>query len=532
MTASGSSIVLRPYQQEAVKAVSERFHAGDTATLLVVCTGAGKTTIFGRIARYYTDAGMRVLVLAHREELIAQAAARLSAMCGVEASVEKAEREYDFESPLCVASVQTLQGERLARIPKGWFDLTIIDEAHHSVAESYANVIAATVGFTGRLLGVTATADRADKKGLSEVYDSIAYEYPLERAVAEGYLCPIEARCIPLSIDLRKVKVSHGDYQASGLGSALEPYLDEIAAAMAEHCAGRKTVCFLPLVSTAERMADALNRAGLSAVAASGYDDSATRARKKEAFERGEYDVLCNSMLYSEGWDCPPVDCIAVLRPTKSRGLFTQMVGRGTRLSPETGKKNLLLLDFLWMTDKHDLCRPATLLGKSGRTAELMEGQSGDLMELAEQAERDVVAEREAALARELEASRRKKAKLVNPLQYATSIMELDLVDYSPTFAWEGEKPSEKQLAAIERFGVDASAIATKGEACQYMDALTRRADLGLATPKQIACLERRGFMHVGTWSKRAASAMIARLASGGWRTPRGIDPKTYEPER
>jgi hypothetical protein len=209
-----------------------------------------------------------------------------------------------------------------------------------------------------------------------------------------------------------------------------------------------------------------------------------------------------------------------------------QMVGRGTRLSPETGKKNLLLLDFLWMTDKHDLCRPATLLGKSGRTAELMDGQSGDLMELAEQAERDVVAEREAALARELEASRRKKAKLVNPLQYATSIMELDLVDYSPTFAWEGEKPSEKQLAAIERFGVDASAIATKGEACQYMDALTRRADLGLATPKQIACLERRGFMHVGTWSKKAASAMIARLASGGWRTPRGIDPKTYEPER
>ena len=532
------AVKLRGYQEEAVAAVRDEWAAGRRSTLLVCATGTGKTTMFGEVARRTIDKGNPVLVLAHREELIEQAAGRLSAMCGCNASIEKAERRYDGESPLCIASVQTLQRDRLERFPLEEFPAIIIDEAHHSVAESYRRIIDRHREGGGFLLGVTATADRADKRGLAEVYDSIAYEYPLARAVSEGYLCRIRAKCMPLEIDIRDVKVSHGDYQLDDLGNALDPYLPAIAKTMATECAGRKTVCFLPLVSTAERMADELNAAGLRAVAVSGYDTPDDRRGKTAAFERGNYDVLCNAMLLTEGWDCPSVDCVMVLRPTKSRPLYTQMVGRGTRLAD--GKDHLLLLDFLWMTERHDLCRPASLLGKepgvSATMEEVLESKGYDpdaidLFELAEQCERDAVAEREASLARELEKMRRRKKKLVDPLQFAMSIQDLDLAGYVPTFSWEFEEPTDGQRRAIDRFGVDSDGVTTKGYASKLLDALTRRVDNGLATPKQVRCLERFGFKHVGTWSFDAANDMIGRFAAVSWKPWRvNVDPETYDP--
>lgn len=526
-------VQLRKYQEDAVEAVRDRYAHGDKATLIVMATGTGKTSVFSDIARRTVDNGGHVLMLAHREELINQAAERVALMCGCEAGIEKAERHYDYESPICVASVQSLQGGRLDALRKGWFNLTIIDEAHHSVAPTYRNIIDHVGGY---LLGVTATADRADRQGLAQVYDSIAYEYPLARAVAEGYLSPIKAKCIPLKMDLRNVKVSHGDFQANDLGNALDPYLDDIAKVMVTECAGRRTVCFLPLVSTAEKMADSLNAVGMSAVCVSGYDASDVRKAKLEAFERGEYDVMTNALLLTEGWDCPSVDCIVMLRPTKSRSMYAQAVGRGTRLSPETGKKELLLLDFLWMTEKHDLCRPASLLGKeeqvSARMTELLEGSEGceDLMELAEHAETDVIRQREDALAKELARMRKKKGKLVDPLQFAMSIQDLDLIDYKPTFAWQCDRPTEKQLSAIEKFGVASDGVTSKGQAKVLLDALCQRADSGLATAKQVRKLESYGFVHVGTWSKEQASRMMSRIAANRWMVPRNIVPAAYVP--
>ena len=523
-------VALRPYQQEAVEAVRQRYIEGDRATLLVMATGTGKTTVFGDIARRTIAKGNGVLVVAHRDELIRQAATRLESMCGVPAGIEKASERYNFTTPLCVASVQTLQGERLERM-RGRFGLVIVDEAHHSVAASYRRIID---GCDAHLLGVTATADRADRRGLAEVYDSIAYEYQLARAVKDGYLVPIRAKCLPLQVDLTQVKESHGDYQVGSLGDALEPYLGEIARVMAVECAGKKTVVFLPLVATAERMADELNAAGLRAVAASGYDDAATRRAKREAFERGDIDVLCNSMLYTEGWDCPAVDCVVVLRPTRSRALYSQMVGRGTRLSP--GKTHLTLLDFLWMTERHDLCRPASLLGVEPRTAQIVQeraesGDEYDVMDAAEEAERSVAQEREAALARELEQMRARKKKFVDPLQFAASIMDADLIDYRPTFGWELKAPTENQRQTIEKFGIDASSIESFGQASAIIDACIRRADANLATAKQIRCLERFGFKHVALWPFDEASKMISRIARIGWSgVPRGVDPATYAP--
>jgi superfamily II DNA or RNA helicase len=532
-------VALRGYQEKAVEAVRAEWSNGNRATLLVLATGTGKTVIFSDIARRTAEKGNGVLVLAHRGELIDQAAEKLEAACGGTVAVEKAESHWydeDPDSALCVASVQTLQGGRLDAFPLGDYRVLIVDEAHHAVSESYRRIIDRHMENGGFLLGVTATADRADKRGLAEVFDSIAFEYPLARAVADGYLAPIRAKCLPLSIDISSVKVSHGDYQANELGSALDPYLPEIAKQMAVECAGRKTVCFLPLVATAERMAEELNAAGLRAVAASGYDSAKDRADKKDAFERGDYDVLCNSMLYTEGWDCPEVDCIVVLRPTKSRSLYAQMVGRGTRLAD--GKDHLLLLDFLWMCEKHDLARPASLLGKEPKVAQKMtekleEGGEWELEELADTAEKDVIAEREAALAAELEKMRRRKKKFVDPLQFATSIQDLDLVDYVPTFIWECKEPTDKQRAAIEKFGVDASGIESAGQASALLDALCKRADSHLATPKQIRCLEKYGFKHVGTWAFEDASKMISRIAAVDWKLWRlNVDPATYDPRR
>jgi len=537
-------VKLRGYQEQATDAVRDEWASGHKSTLLVLATGTGKTVIFSDIARRTIENGNNVLVLAHRGELIDQAAGKLAQMCGMPVEIEKAEQHYgDVASrvggslPICVASVQTLQGDRLDAFPLESFKLIIVDEAHHAVADSYRRIIDRHKDAGGYLLGVTATADRADRRGLSEVFNSIAYEYPLAQAVADGYLVPITAKCIPLKIDLRAVKVSHGDYQANDLGNALDPYLPEIAKVMADECDGRKTVCFLPLVATAEKMAHELNKSGLRAIAVSGYDTQEERELRKRMFHDGEYDVLCNSMLFTEGWDEPAVDCVTVLRPTKSRSLYCQMVGRGTRLSP--GKDHLLLLDFLWMTEKHDLARPASLLGKEPRVAQIMaekleDGDEWDLELLAEESENDAKREREEALARELEKQRKKKKKLVDPLQFAASIQDLDLENYVPTMLWEYGDMTERQKTTIERFGVDPDGIETAGQASAFIDALMRRADNGLATAKQIRCLERHGFKNVGTWPFEAANTMIAKLAACGWQAWRlrklGIKPETYNP--
>lgn len=241
-------------------------------------------------------------------------------------------------------------------------------------------------------------------------------------------------------------------------------------------------------------------------------------------------------MLLTEGWDCPAVDCVIVLRPTRVRSLYQQMVGRGMRLSPETGKKELLLLDFLWMTERHDLCKPSALIAKDEDVAaridkKMQDKESGiDLIEAEEESETEIVQEREEALARELEAMRRKKQKLVDPIQYAFSIAADDLADYEPTFAWEMAPASSKQLEYLEKHGIYPESVTCAGMASLLIEKLKNRQIEGLATPKQIRFLERYGFLHVGLWMFEAASKMITRISNNNWYLPRGIDPKSYQP--
>ena len=524
---------LRPYQQQARERIHAEWENGHTRTLLVLPTGTGKTIVFASVAADQVRAGDRVLILAHRGELLEQAADKLQRSTGLVSAVEKADATcLNTWFRVVVGSVQTLQRTaRLERFSHDYFGTIIIDEAHHAITDGYRRIL--DYFGSAKVLGVTATPDRGDMRNLGEVFDSLAFEYKLTDAIKEGYLCRIMAQTIPLKLDISSVTMSGGDYAVGDLGTALDPYLEQIAAEMAQRCKGRKTVVFLPLIKTSQKFRDLLNSHGFRAAEVNGQ--STDRKEVLADFDAGKYNVLCNSMLLTEGWDCPSVDCVVVLRPTKVRSLYSQMVGRGTRLSP--GKTDLLLLDFLWMTDKHELCRPADLVCEDRAVARQMTenlAQTGcpeDIEKAAVQASEDVVAQREEALAKQLEEQRRKKAKLVDPLQYEMSIQAEDLAGYVPAFGWEAGPPTEQQAAALEKLGILPDAVESAGKASLLLDRLHKRRDEGLTTPKQIRCLEKYGFQHVGRWSFEQAKHMIDRIAASGWRgVPKGVTPSTYTP--
>lgn len=527
---------LRPYQEEARTAVREEWAKGVKRTLLVLPTGCGKTIVFAKITEDCVRNGDRVLILAHRGELLEQAADKIKKSTGLGCATEKAEKTcLGSWFRIVVGSVQTLMREkRLGQFPSDYFNTIIIDEAHHSISDSYQNVLKHFE--QARVLGVTATPDRGDMQNLGEVFDSLAYEYTLPKAIKQGYLSPIKALTLPLKLDLSQVGIQSGDFKAGDIATALDPFLYQIADEMETYCKDRKTVVFLPLVKTSQKFRDILCEKGFRAAEVNG--ESKDRAEILEDFERDRYNVLCNSMLLTEGWDCPSVDCIVVLRPTKVRSLYSQMVGRGTRLCP--GKDHLLLLDFLWHTERHELCHPADLICTNKEVAQKMtenlEEAAGcpvDIEEAEKTAAEDVVAQREEALAKQLAEMKHRKKKLVDPLQFEMSIQAEDLAGYVPAFGWEMAPPSEKQKATLEKLGILPDEIDNAGKAAKLLERLNMRRMEGLSTPKQIRCLEKYGFQHVGTWSFDAAKNMIDRIAAAGWRgAPNGIIPHEYVPEK
>lgn len=524
---------LRDYQESARQSIQSEWEKGIQKTLLVLPTGTGKTIVFSKVIEDRVKQGERVLVLAHRGELLDQAADKLEKSTGLKTATEKAE-ETSVNSwfRVVVGSVQTLMREkRLKRFSKDFFDTIIIDEAHHSISDSYQRVL--NYFEDANVLGVTATPDRGDMKNLGSYYESLAFEYTLPKAIKQGYLAPIKALTIPLQLDLSQVGQTAGDFSAGQLGSALDPYLESIADEMVKVAMDRKSVVFLPLVATSQKFKDILNEKGFRAAEVNG--ESKDRAEILEDFENNKYNVLCNSMLLTEGWDSPAVDCVVVLRPTRVRSLYSQMVGRGTRLFE--GKTELLLLDFLWHTERHELCHPAHLIAENDEVANAMTkrieeaGIPLDLEMVEESAAEDVVEQREEALAQLLADMKKRKRKLVDPLQFEMSIQSEDLSSYVPSFGWEMEPPSDKQVNQLEKLGILPDEIDNAGKATKILDRLDRRRQEGLTTPKQIRFLEQRGFQHVGNWPFDNAKKMIDRIAANGWRNPPGIKPNEYVPE-
>ena len=492
-----SKFDLRPYQREAVDAIVDHWNEWKRE-LLVLPTGCGKTVVFNTVANGRPG---RTLILAHRDELIEQARNKFNAMFGEMPGKIKAQ-ENEIRR-VTVGSVQTM----CRRDYSGQFDTVIVDEAHHAVSPSYQTLLQQFPD--ARVLGVTATPDRGDKKSLARYFDGIAYEYQLKTAIKEGYLCEIMAKTIPLQIDLNAVKVSLGDFEVGSIAATLEPYLPQIARAIQENASARKTVVFCPLVSIAQELA------GMIPGARKVNGNSPDRKETLEWFDKaGRGAVLCNAMLLTEGWDCPSCDCVVVLRPTKIRSLYCQMIGRGTRLFP--GKDNLLILDFLWLSHKHNLCRPASLVSENDvdidEIVTMSEDEEINLLDAVSDAEEA----RRQALAAELEKQARKKSKLVNPLELFSLIDDIGLADYEPTFKWEEADATDKQVAALQKFGIDAEGI-TKGYACAILDRVIGRSKQNLATVKQIKTLQRFGYTATD-WSFEQANKKLSALAAVGWK--------------
>lgn len=507
---TGIGFELRSYQKAADEEIEKGWKRFQRQ-FAVLPTGTGKTVLFSAVTLRHVKRGQKVLILAHTDELLVQAADKLYRSTGLESAREKAEDYAHPSDMVVVSSIQTLsKPRRLSGWARDHFGLIIVDECHRALAKSYQTIFEHFE--TARVLGVTATPDRGDKRCLSQFFENVAYTYGLLDAVMEGYLVPLVARTIPLKIDLRGVRTertSNGsDYSRSEVGHRIAPFLCEIAKQIRVEAPERRTMIFMPGIETSRMMAEALRAEGFAADFVSG--ECRDRKEKVTRFIRGETQVLCNAQLLTEGFDCPEVDCVVVLRATKIRSLYCQMVGRGTRplegvihglktreerlnAIAKSAKPNLLILDFLWLTEKLDLVRPVHLVAKNQRVADMMlekaadSGANGDLLTLQEDAERDLLAR----LAEEVRKNSKKKRRTIDPLAFSVSVKDSDLIDYEPSSRWEAMPPTDTQLRFLEKEGVDISKVQYRGYAQRLIAKIDARNAQGLCSLKQMTFLEK-----------------------------------------
>ena len=499
--------MIRPYQEEAIRDTCRALMEFDRV-LLVMATGGGKTVIAGELVKAFVGIGP-ILFLADATTLVDQAADKLAKWSGVAASVEMADQHAMPGARLVVATTQSI-ARRLAKWPRGYFRLVVVDEAHRNTLGQQA---AGVLGHfsEAQVIGLTATPFRSDKQQLGTFYQSIPVEIGLVRLIREGWLAPIKVKCVPCPVSLKAVRTTAGDYNERDLGDAVAPHITELAKILAMHAPTRRTVVFTPLIETAKAFAEAACALGLKAGYASGTDRDGVAA-----FQRGEINVIANSALLTTGWDEPSVDCVFIIRPTKSHSLFSQMVGRGTRLHP--GKKDLLLLDPLFLSDDLSLIRPARLVAhtkeeSAGVTEQLGTGEEVDLLE----AEKRATVDREESMRRRAEEVAKRKAKEFDAVEFALAIADEQLANYEPTTAWEKLPPTDGQIRALVNCGFSAEQITCKGFAHRLLDILSQRRDEQRCTPKQLRWLLKLGYKgNVREATFEEASAFLDRRFSKG----------------
>jgi len=382
MSHTAGPILLRDYQKACLEAILIRYKAGIRRQLVCLPTGTGKTIIFSQFPAFF---GMkkRMLVLAHREELLHHAREKvLHANPALRVDIEQAFRQAGGSSDVVVASVQTLgrkHSSRLSRLNPDEFYLVVVDEAHHAAAPSYRRILEHFGIFdrnTAKLLvGFTATPKRGDSIGLDSVFEEIPFSRSLAEMVQSGHLAPLAAFRVETAVDLSGVRTQHGDFMASQLSRAVNvrERNDLVVRLYKEHLKGRRTLCFCVDVNHTEALAQEFNRNGIPAAAVTGQTPTEQRAAALADFKSGVREVLTNCMVLTEGYDESSVSGILLARPTKSALLYTQMIGRGTRLHP--GKENVVIIDVVDVTKQHKLVNLATLFGLpprfnlAGRTA-------------------------------------------------------------------------------------------------------------------------------------------------------------------
>lgn len=521
---------LRDYQLEAVGAVEKEFNEC-RGTLVILPTGAGKTQVACELIRRNSG---RCLFLAHRDELIQQASKRIEQFTGTWPDIEQSSIKADRTGyNHVVASIQTLsRKKRLERFDPDEFDLIVIDEVHHATATTYRRIIDY---FNGKILGITATPDRLDKASLGQVVDSVAYRYIINDAISDGWLCNVVTRIVRVSsMDFSGVRIRAGDLDQSELDKimALEENLHAVAKPTVECAGDRKTIVFTTSVAHAERLAEIIDRyAGKkSAFVVHGETPKESRRKLLNEFHRGEWQFFVNVQIATEGYDEPGVSCISVARPTKSRALYSQMIGRGLRggrQCPVDGKQDCLILDFTGNSGKHDLASAVDALGGNASPKEIERAKkiiekSNKPESIDEAIEK---AKNEFERARELsEKSKQRRKDIVGEVSYQVSDLNPFAVfkvkrDYL-TEKYGMAPATERQVAAIHKWmgkhAKKAPRNLSKHEASKMLQKFADRREKGLATYPQVVCLTRKG-VDASNWSFHQASSAISWFASNGW---------------
>ena len=343
-------VTLRDYQHQGVEAIRDAYRKGRRSVLYTLPTGGGKTVVFSYVVQNAVSKGRRVAILVHRQELVDQAVESLKRL-GVTAGVIAPGREEVSDLPVQVASVQSLV-RRLDRWADA-FDLIVIDEAHHAVAGSWRKVINAYP--QAYRLGVTATPERLDGKGLRDCFDELITGPGTWDLTQMGHLAPCKLFCPPTSTDFRKLRVLGGDFRkddaeqamktAELMGDAVEHYV--------KHVHPQTAIAFCVTVDHAKYVAEAFNDKGVRAAVIDGTLDKNTRKRMIADLADGEIQVLCSCEVISEGTDVPSVGGALLLRPTNSLSLYLQQVGRCLRPAP--GKTHAVVLDHAGNVKRHGL---------------------------------------------------------------------------------------------------------------------------------------------------------------------------------
>lgn len=550
------TIKMRDYQARGIEATLEMFKEKQSA-LVVMPTGCGKTILFAEIIRRFAPG--KAIVLAHREELIFQAQAKISDVTGFTVGIEMADLYADINGKPCdhpdvvVSTIQTQcsgrNGGRMLRFDPHRFALVIIDEAHHGTSGTYKKVMAHFKQNPRiKILGVTATPDRADEEALGQVYDDIAFDYEILDAIRDGWLVPIEQQMVEVEgLDFSACKTTAGDLNGADLAAVME--YEKNLHAIADptiHIAGkRRTLVFAASVAHAERLCEIFNRhRNGCAEWICGKTEKGKRRGILSNFAAGRTQFLVNVGCLTEGFDDPGVEVIAMARPTKSRSLYAQMAGRATRPLPgvvdgherdepaqrlesiaASAKPHCLIVDFVGNSGRHKLMTTADILG-GNVSEEVSERAAKEVRESGKAANMvDALAKADSVIKAEAEAEARKRAeelkreRLKAKATYTTrKINPFDVFGLTPqrTRPFDrGRALSEKQCNILLKMGLDPAEM-EYGAAKQILDAQFARWAKKLCTFKQAVLLKKHGFnAEVGM---AEASAIIDRIAKSGWK--------------
>ena len=523
---------LREYQQRAVDAVRVEHESVD-GTLVLLATGTGKTQIAAELIR--TEPG-RCCFIAHRGELIKQAAKRIEQFTGIYPQIEQAQnRAGTYDNSTVVASIQTLSREsRISRFDPNEFSLIVIDEVHHATSATYRAVIEYFSG--AKIVGLTATPDRLDGQALGQIMGSVAYRYDLMDAIDDGWLAPIKMRTVQVDgVDFSKVKTVAGDFNQGDLDAVMsrEESLHGVAKPTVELAGDRPTIVFTTSIDNAHRLAEVIDRyAGReAAVAIDSKLPPEQRAENMRLYESGERQFLVNVGIATEGYDHPPTACIALARPTKSRAMYVQMLGRGTRGGanfPIEGKHDCLALDFQGMSGQHDIITAVDALGGdiSEEEAHLLK----DELERAESSMSIEEAKEKAAatmlkMQERIDAEKQKRAHIQGRVTYRD-------YDPNPYVALNAKRDylheryghaaaTDAQMAALRKMtGKNANALPEnlgKQEASRLLGKMVERSKKGMCTFNQMAALKKRG-VAAENFTFQGASRVLDGIAKNGWK--------------